>query len=156
MSTRGWSKWGAAKRKKGNKYGAKRATSNLPELAGRSFHSQLERDRAGELVILLRAGAIRDLVFQPRVMLTEADISYHADFSYQQRNATGDWQTVYEEAKGMEGDRWRIIRALWRVYGPGTLLVTKRVGDGGIMVADAIVPRCRRGRESDMGSDVRK
>ncbi len=146
MSTRGWRQWGGATRKaSGNKYSAKRATSTLPELAGRSFHSQLERDRAGELVLLARAGYVRDLEFQPRVLLTKAEISYHADFSYRERDTRGDWRQVWEEAKGMEGERWRIVRNLWRFYGPGTLHVTKRSG-GKIVVSESIVPGIRMQR----------
>lgn len=104
-----------------NKYGAERKESDMPELAGRSFASGLERQRAGELVVLLRAGLITDLVFQPRVLLTDAEISYHPDFAYHEKG-----RPVYEETKGYETDRWRIIRKLWAHYGPAPLRVLVR------------------------------
>ena len=62
--------------------GYQRSTSDLPELAGRSFPSKLERDRAVELILLQRAGEIEDLRFQVRVGLTRSDIGYKPDFMY--------------------------------------------------------------------------
>lgn len=118
-----------------NKYGAERKESPMPELAGRSFASKLERDRAGELVIMLRAGLITQLVFHPRVLLTDAEISYHPDFAYHEKGSP-----VWEETKGYETDRWRIIRKLWAHYGPAPLRVLVRGHGGRIVLKEEIRP----------------
>jgi hypothetical protein len=118
-----------------HKYGARSATDALfPELAGRRFDSQLERDRARELVMLERAGEISGLRFQVSVQLSEADIRYRADFAYLENG-----RLVYEDTKGMQTKRWRIIKKLWRKYGPALLRITVR-GRYGIMVKDQIMP----------------
>jgi len=130
-------------KKKGNKLNAQRATDQrglYPELAGRSFASKLERDRAQELVLLRRGGQIKDLAFQPRVFMTKARISYHADFYYRERVAPRKFRKVWEDAKGVNTDRWRLIKRLWEHYGPGLLRVTQR-GKAGIVTTKEIFPK---------------
>ena len=102
-----------------NKYHAVRSASKMKELAGRSFASQIERRRAEELILLQRAKEISDLQFQPKVMI--CDVSYHPDFCYREKKG----QLVYEEVKGMEGERWRIIKQLWSFAGTTPLYVIK-------------------------------
>ena len=68
---------------------------NFTELAGRRFDSQLERNRAIELVLLLRAGEISDLNFQPSYELVEC-IKYRPDFDYIENG-----RRVVEEVKGL-------------------------------------------------------
>jgi hypothetical protein len=52
--------------------------------------------------------------------------------------ATGT--TRYFEAKGHEGDRWRIVRKLWQHYGPGPLHVFKDAG-GILLETEVIIPK---------------
>lgn len=123
-----------------NKYHAQRSTadsSRYAELAGRSFPSGLERDRAVELVLLQRSGVISELEFQPRVFLTEERIAYHPDFSYHE----GSGRLVYEEAKGFETERWIILKRLWASYGPAPLYVMRRSRNGRIKLTETILPR---------------
>ena len=64
----------------GNKYGAKRTWSASCE---RWFDSKAEAARADELVLLERAGKIRELEFQPSWVLCERPrVTYTADFIY--------------------------------------------------------------------------
>ena len=85
------------------------------------FDSRLERDRWNELEMLERAGAISDLELKPHLKLSEAEIGYTPDYGYMQ-----DGRQVYEDAKGVETERFRIIKRLWRPYGYGLLRITKR------------------------------
>ncbi len=121
-----------------SKYRNKRSAASpeiWPELAGRRFDSKLERDRAQELVLLLRQGELSDLEFQPMYKLTDAMISYRSDFAYIEQG-----RAVTEEIKGMEGERWRIIKKLWRYYGPNILRVYKRSTGSSIKLTDTIMP----------------
>lgn len=140
----------------------------FPELAGRSFDSKLERDRATELVLLLRSGKIEDLTFQSTVVLQEASrdpkrkrVAYRADFRYVETfiprpRDPCEKRVVHEEAKGLRKARWIMIRNLWPQLGYSLLRVTVRGRGGRIVVKDEIEPengvecpfdcsvRCRR------------
>ena len=121
-----------------NKYNAIRSAANekiYPELKARSFPSQIERDRAQELVLLQRAGDISELVFQPRVYVS--GISYHPDCAYRERKSG---EKDYEEVKGLETERWRIVKKLWYFSGPGVLYIMKRGRDGRIHCVETIAP----------------
>lgn len=102
-----------------NKYGAIRTRDPLD--VSRSFDSQGEAARAAMLRLLERAGEISCLQFQVTYHLTDAQISYRADFVYVEKG-----RTVAEDFKGVETDRFKIICRLWRFYGPCLLRVTKR------------------------------
>lgn len=114
-----------------NKYNAKPS-----KMAGRSFASRLERDRAAELVMLEECGEISGLEFQPMVKLSDALVSYKPDFMY-----TQDGRTVYEDAKGVVTDRFRMIKRLWSAYGPALLRITKRNQHGRIVTVQEVIPR---------------
>ncbi len=104
----------------GNKYGAKRSQAR----AGRKFYdSQLEADYRRVLELMERAGEIKDLVDQPQVYLTDAQIGYRPDFAYVDK-ATGE--RIFVECKGAELEGWLIKQRLWTVYGPGPLYIVKR------------------------------
>lgn len=108
--------------RRGSKYGNKRSESSLfTKLAGRSFQSTIERKRAELLCIREDAGEISGLRFQPEYFLTDAEIGYHADFEYQENG-----RTIVEEVKGFRTERWKLIRRLWRVYGPHLMKVVTR------------------------------
>ena len=124
----------------------------FPELAGHRFDSKLERDRACELVLLQRAGAIEHLEFQKSVTLREADrvkktkrVAYRADFRYVETHtphpgATPEKRVVYEEAKGMRKSRWIMIRDNWPDWGPALLRITVRGFGNRIVTKQEIEP----------------
>ena len=115
---------------KKRKYSNQKATSNnLTELAGRRFDSRLERDRAEQLVFLQRDGQISNLEFQKTIYLTRSRIGYRPDFVYDE-DFRGGSRLVYEDSKGFETERWKIIKKLWPEYGPGLLRITMK-GHGG-------------------------
>lgn len=97
-----------------HKYGAVRTADGFP--------SKLERAVFETLRILEAAKEIKDIKRQQTVVLTDAHIRCKIDFSFINLK-TGELE--YAEAKGVEGERWRIIEALYRVYGPAPLTVWK-------------------------------
>ena len=108
-----------------HKYGARAGKANAaiwPELAGRRFDSQLERDVATMLVIRQRAGEIADLAYQATVTLSAAHIKWRIDFAYIETATGVRW---HHEAKGMETEAYRLKLKLYRAYGPGPLRITK-------------------------------
>ena len=91
-----------------NKYGNKKTARN-----GIAFDSAKEAARYGELLLMLRAGAIKELRLQPEFTLQEAfttpegekirAMRYRADFSYRRRVKEGPdirWESVIEDVKG--------------------------------------------------------
>lgn len=96
-----------------NKYKAKSADG---------FPSQLEKSVYELLLLREKAKEIRDIKRQVRVELTRAAIAVKIDFSFTEV-ATG--RTIYCEAKGVETERWRIIKKIWAFYGPAPLEVFK-------------------------------
>ena len=123
----------AIKRAGWNKYGAIRTRDAF--CRNRWFDSKGEADRGADLRLLERAGEISELQFQVTFHLTEARVSYRADFVYREKG-----RIVAEDFKGVETDRFRLIRQLWRVYGPCLLRVTKRRRKG-FAVVEEIMPR---------------
>ncbi len=97
-----------------NKYNAKKAVRKMPNGAEHVFDSQKEAARYDQLVLLLRAGKIRNLKIQPQFTLQESYISsdgdrvmairYTADFSYERAaapdcNGTVWWLKTVEDVK---------------------------------------------------------
>ena len=124
----------APKPKRANKYHAVRSIDS----EGRAYPSRLERDRGQQLVLMQKAGEISELTFQCGVDLLNTPlgvIKYKPDFSYVE-----DGQQYWGESKGCAGERWRIIRKLWSVFGPGPLRVTKRSRNKGIRIVETIWP----------------
>jgi hypothetical protein len=122
-----------------NKYGAKRTVVD-----GQSFPSKLEADVYCHLKMLEKAGELEELVRQPTVYLTDAKISYKPDFQCSiPRIKTDDgiriWGTVYIEAKGLETERYRLIKKLWKHYGLYPLHVYK-ANRKGVYLAEEIIP----------------
>ncbi len=118
---------------KKNKFNAKRTTR--PGRAGRSFASGLEALVFDHFYKLKLLGEVEEIVQQPRVFLTRAEISYHPDLAIKPKGGALFWV----EAKGVEGERWRIVRKLWTVYGPGKLEVWK-AGKRGPVLYQSIIP----------------
>jgi hypothetical protein len=98
-----------------NKYGAKRTIVD-----GQSFPSQGEanwyliqrwREKIGDISEFQRHGTVR---------LGEAKISYKPDGNFMKQG-----KRAWGEYKGVETDRFRIIRKLWLAVGPGHLEIWK-------------------------------
>lgn len=66
------------------------------------------------LKLMEKAGEISDIKFQQTFFLTKARISWKADFSVLDTKLNA--QVIYE-AKGMETERFRVIKKLWKEYG---------------------------------------
>lgn len=103
-----------------NKFGAKRT-----EIDGISFDSKKEADRWGQLLLLQRAGEIRDLRRQVRIELIGRDAPLRTrtgkpmiitiDFAYEDRRQS--WATVYEDAKGIPTRDYEVRRAVAEAMG---------------------------------------
>lgn len=117
-----------------NKYGAKKSVGLF---SGRMYDSGAERDRADELHSMEHASEIYGLVEQPRIELVPGKF-YKPDFAYQPLTVTmrdghsypvtTPTELVYEDVKGVETERWRLIKGLWPYLGPGDLHMLKRAG----------------------------
>ena len=96
-----------------SKYRAVRTTVN-----GLEFASQKEARRYQALLLLERAGQIRDLELQPRFPLRVNDLlvcTYVADYKYFDNDAQ---LFVVEDVKGMKTDVYRIKAKLVKaIYG---------------------------------------
>lgn len=99
------------------KYGRTRWTND-----GYTFDSKLESAVYDLLKVRQEAGEIEILKTQDVVRLSDAEITYRADFKI--RNVQEN-RIEWVEAKGVETDRWRIIKKLWKHYGPGRLEIWK-------------------------------
>lgn len=81
----------------------------MPNGKVRTFDSAREASRYDELMLLLRAGEIRELKIQPQFTLKESYITangdrsravtYCADFSYEARGENDAWHFVVEDVK---------------------------------------------------------
>lgn len=114
---------------KANKYRAKRQPALFP--GGRSYDSTAERDYRQYLDLLVKAGLVRDIMEQPRVFLSRAEIPYKPDFVFDEVDShTGllVQGRVYVDVKGVETSEFRIKVKLWAVYGPSVLRIVKRGG----------------------------
>lgn len=105
-------KLGAASSPKAKKYHNKETKVATQDGVVHKFASQKEADRYRELMVMLRAGQIRDLKLQPQFTLQESyvtpegerirAIKYVADFSYKKPVKIADetvWATVVEDTK---------------------------------------------------------
>lgn len=86
------------------------------------YASKIEATVGAILELKQKAGEIKDLKRQPQVFLTAAQITYRPDFKYTDSKTNID---VYVEVKGVETERWRVIKKLWTRYGPGDLEIWK-------------------------------
>lgn len=102
------------------KYGNKPVVT----IDGERFDSKAEARRCGELLLLQRAGAIRELRRQVRFLLIPSqrdsagtivrEVSYVADFVYEE-HVPGHllrWDLVVEDVKGVRTEAYRIKRKL--------------------------------------------
>lgn len=97
--------------RKRHKYGAKKTT--VDDII---FDSQSEAKRYGELRLLQRAGAIKELVLQPRYTININDIKVCAvvlDFEYFDIEK-GIY--VHEDVKGYDTDMSKLKRKMFEAY----------------------------------------
>lgn len=112
-------------RKSFHKYKAKRTTIN-----GKSFPSQLEANLYATLLRLEEKKEIKDLQLQDSVLLVDAKKPINrirCKIDFKATHCVSD-MPVWFEAKGIETDRWRLVKKLWRAFGPGRLEVWKGSG----------------------------
>lgn len=102
---------------KRNKFGARKTFVD-----GKHFPSALEAALYVILKQMEKNGEIHGLRCQHAVSLTTAKVRYKIDFS---ATDTKTGILCFWEAKGKEGDRWKILRRLWPDYGPSILYVFK-------------------------------
>ena len=105
-----------------HKYGARQTC-----IDGHKFASALEASLYGHLKILESAKEISQIQLQPNVQLSiccccNLKRRMIPDFKVFDEKLN---QPVYYEAKGVETDRWLDNVKLWKVHGPGRLLVFK-------------------------------
>ena len=133
--------------KRGNKYHAVRSKSLITK---RWYDSGAERDFADVLAAREADGLITDLVAQPVIELgPDGEIKFRADFVYWEFEVDRvDYnckpvktRQVWVDVKGVETERFRIIKRLWKYNGPGPLEIVKRKGKGQpFLVTQTIMP----------------
>lgn len=107
-----------------NKFNARRTTVD-----GITFASGLEATRYGQLKLMEKAGAIRNLELQPTFVLGVVEkewspwgrkwtLKYIADFRYEERDSIGVWDDVVEEVKGMWTPMAKFKVAVWLLMQP--------------------------------------
>jgi len=88
-----------------------------PLTGKKAYDSKLEAHYHAELLLQERAGLIKDVRQWPSVELLP-DIRYKPDFYFIDVK-TG--HEIWVDTKGVIGERYRLIRKIWRLFGPGTL-----------------------------------
>lgn len=83
--------------------------------SGFSFSSKLESSVHDHLLILEKAGEIRDIRLQQTIYLTEARIGMRPDFLVTDSKTEQDY---FVEAKGHDAEVWQLKLRLYRYYGP--------------------------------------
>lgn len=85
--------------------------------------SKAERDfLLHYLALREKAGEIKDITKWPTVKMTPF-ISWKLDYSYIEVD-TGE--LIYTDVKGVEGERFRILKNLWKTVGTTTLEIAKK------------------------------
>ena len=94
------------------KYGNKKVT-----VQGIKFDSKWESERYLYIKSLELAGRVRKLELQVRFALEvngQKICTYIADFRYEKENANGDWETIVEDAKGVETPEFKLKKKLMK------------------------------------------
>lgn len=93
---------------------------------GQSFPSRLEANVYAYFKLQEKLGNVSNLERHPTYVLSEANIRYKCDFK-----ATDKLGFEFAiEAKGVNTDRFRMIKKLWKTYGPYRLEIWKARGKG--------------------------
>ena len=94
------------------KYGNKKVT-----VQGIKFDSKWESERYLYIKSLERAGRVRNLELQVRFALEvngQKICTYITDFRYEKENINGDWETIVEDAKGVETPEFKLKKKLMK------------------------------------------
>ena len=86
-------------------------------MQGIKFDSKWESERYLYIKSLERAGRVRNLELQVRFALEvngQKICTYIADFRYEKENANGDWETIVEDAKGVETPEFKLKKKLMK------------------------------------------
>lgn len=107
--------------KKPSKYRNEKAVRKMPNGSVRVFDSQKEARRYDELMLLVKAGQVKDLRLQQTFTLQEGYVTgegevirpivYKADFVYE-INFCGDWTKIVEDAKGVQTQEYKLKKKL--------------------------------------------
>jgi hypothetical protein len=119
-----------------HKFHARSARGRVGESRGRHYKSTVQFERLEALRFCQIAGVIADLQEEQTITLMPG-VTYQADACYFDVQFG---ERITEEVKGKEGERWRLVRNVWRLVGPTWLLVVKRNRDGAIVVTQRIPP----------------
>lgn len=103
------------------KYHNEKASRQMPNGKVRTFASQREARRYDQLMLLLKAGQIKDLRLQQTFTLQESYVTaegevvrgivYKADFVYWM-DFGGQWTRIVEDAKGVRTEGYKIKKKL--------------------------------------------
>ena len=98
-----------------------KAVRKMPNGSVRVFDSQKEARRYDELMLLVKAGQVKDLRLQQTFTLQEGYVTgegevirpivYKADFVYE-INFCGDWTKIVEDAKGVQTQEYKLKKKL--------------------------------------------
>ena len=94
------------------KYGNKKVT-----VQGIKFDSKWESERYLYIKSLELAGRVRNLELQVRFALEvngQKSCTYIEDFRDEKENANGDWETIVEDAKGVETPEFKLKKKLMK------------------------------------------
>ena len=121
------------------------------EFNGIRFDSQGERDCYQYLNLLQGEGKIRDLQVHSTTILLPG-ITHKTDFKfYDVTLRCMGWA----EFKGIETDRWRIIKKLWALFGPGPLKIYKQHRNSKTIIqTEEILPNCQLGEGPYCTQDI--
>lgn len=114
-----------------SKYGAKRTVTKSG-----AYPSRLESRTHQHLLALVAAGFYAEVRRYPSVTLIPG-VTWKVDFVCTYPN--GDLE--YVEAKGVEGERYKILLQLWRELGEAPLRIFKADRRGEPVQAELIIPR---------------
>ena len=108
------------------KYGNKKVT-----VQGIKFDSKWESERYLYIKSLELAGRVRNLELQVRFSLEvngQKICTYIADFRYEKENANGDWETIVEDAKGVETPEFKLKKKLMKACLGIEIFLSKKGG----------------------------
>ncbi len=108
------------------KYGNKKVT-----VQGIKFDSKWESERYLYIKSLELAGRVRNLELQVRFALEvngQKICTYIADFRYEKENANGDWETIVEDAKGVETPEFKLKKKLMKACLGIEIFLSKKGG----------------------------
>jgi hypothetical protein len=111
-----------------HKFRAKKTT-----FENQTFPSRLEANVYAHFKLLEKAGEVSGVERHPTYTLSEAKLRYKCDMKAVDKNGF----EFAIEAKGVVTDRWRIIKKLWKTFGPYRLEVWRAKGRG-VYLAETI------------------